>query len=189
MKNELRKSILQARKSLPEEEVATKSRSITEKLLSLPEYREAQMVMLYLDFRNEVATGELVKETLAAGKRVVVPITDTKNTALIPSEVIHYPDDITLGTWDIPEPKKAAVRPVELTDIDIVIVPGVAFDPQGNRLGYGGGFYDRFLLRTKPGTTFVALAFEMQIRDEVYPEAHDHPVHYVITENRVIKAR
>jgi 5-formyltetrahydrofolate cyclo-ligase len=63
----------------------------------------------------------------------------------------------------------------------------VAFDVQGNRLGYGGGFYDRFLRTVKPGTTLVALAFELQIKEEVYPEAHDYPMHWIITEKRLIK--
>ena len=187
MKGELRKNILLARKSMPDLEVAQKSQLILEKVLTLSEYSSAKVIMLYLDFRNEVATGDLVHKALAAGKRVLIPITDIKNTALLPSEIINYPEDITEGTWGIPEAKKEAVRPVDPIEIDMVIVPGVAFDTKGNRLGYGGGFYDRFLLRTKPDTTFVALAFELQIKDQVYPEKHDHPVHYVISEERVIK--
>lgn len=187
MKVELRKDILHTRRGMSKEEVTSKSQLISDKVLSLTEYKQAKVVMLYLDFRNEVVTTELLQKTLANGQRVVIPVTDIKNTALIPSEIINYPDDITAGTWGIPEPKSEALRPIEPTEIDIVIVPGVAFDVKGNRLGYGGGFYDRFLLRTKPGTIFVALAFELQIKDEVYPEKHDHPVHYVITEERVIK--
>jgi len=116
-------------------------------------------------------------------------ITDRANTALIPSELKDFPGDLTSGTWGILEPKADRVRPVDPQEIDLVVVPGVSFDPNGNRLGYGGGFYDRFLLRTKPDTTFVALAFELQIRDDVHPEEHDHPVHYVITEDRVMDCR
>lgn len=72
-------------------------------------------------------------------------------------------------------------------EIDLVVVSGVAFDQKGNRLGYGGGFYDRFLRRLKPGTTMVGLAFELQIKEEVYPEDHDYPIDWVITENRIVK--
>ncbi len=189
MKKQLRKEIIAARMSQPDDVVAEKSARIAEKVKSLPEFQEAGLVMFYLDFRKEVATGELIKYCLEKGKRVVIPITDTKNTKLIPSELKDFPGDLTSGTWGILEPKPDRVRPVEPTEIDFVIVPGVSFDVKGNRLGYGGGFYDRFLRQTRPDTTFAALAFELQIRDNVYPEEHDYPVHYVITEERLIKCR
>lgn len=188
-KKELRKQILAARMAQSDTEVAEKSRRIAEKLKGLPEFKEAGVIMFYLDFRKEVQTGEVIAECLARGKRVVIPITDTVNTALIPSELMEFPGDLTSGTWGILEPKADRVRPADPQEIDLVVVPGVSFDPNGNRLGYGGGFYDRFLLRTKPGTTFVALAFELQIKNDVHPEPHDHPVHYVITEDRLIDCR
>ncbi len=189
MKKQLRKEIIAARMSQPQEVVAKKSARITEKVKSLPEFEKAGLIMFYLDFRNEVATGELIKYCLENGKRVVIPITDTKNTRLIPSELKDFPGDLTPGTWGIMEPKPECVRPVEPTAIDFVIVPGVSFDAGGNRLGYGGGFYDRFLRQTRPDTVFAALAFELQIRDDVCPEEHDYPVHYVVTEDRAIKCK
>lgn len=188
-KKELRKNILAARMAQSDKEVTAKSRQVLQKLKSLPEFEQAGVIMFYLDFRKEVQTGELISECLANGKRVVIPITDRANTALIPSELKEFPGDLTSGTWGILEPKADRVRPVEPGEINFVVVPGVSFDPKGNRLGYGGGFYDRFLLRTKPGATFAALAFEMQIKDDVHPEEHDHPVHYVITEERLMDCR
>ncbi len=188
-KKELRKSMLANRMGQSDAEVAEKSRNIAERLRALPEFEQAGVVMFYLDFRKEVQTGALIADCLAKGKRVVIPITDQANTALIPSELKDFPGDLTSGTWGILEPKPDRVRPVDPQEIDLVVVPGVSFDPNGNRLGYGGGFYDRFLLRTKPDATFVALAFELQIMDDVYPEEHDHPVHYVITEDRVLGCR
>ncbi len=187
MKRELRKQILAERMALSNEEATAKSQKIAKKLEELPEFGKAGLIMFYLDFRNEVQTTELLKRALAEGKRVVIPITVRETSTLIPSEIINFPDDLTSGTWGILEPKKECVRPIDPSEIDMVIVPGVSFDPKGNRMGYGGGFYDRFLLRTKPGATFVALAFELQIRENVHPEEHDHPVHYVITEERAIK--
>lgn len=189
MKKALRKEIIAARMNQPDEVVAEKSARIAEKVKSLPEFAKAGLVMFYLDFRKEVATGELIRYCLDNGKRVVIPITDSKNIRLIPSELKDYPGDLTSGTWGILEPKPDRVRPVEPSELDFVIVPGVSFDDKGNRLGYGGGFYDRFLRQTRPDTVFAALAFELQIRDNVYPEAHDYPVHYVITEDRTIKCR
>ncbi|MDN5292831.1 MAG: 5-formyltetrahydrofolate cyclo-ligase [Eubacteriales bacterium] len=187
-KKALRKQVLQERMALSREEVLQKSRVIAERVMGLPEYQQAKTVMMYLDFRNEVATDYLLRQTMARGKRVVVPVTDVAGKRLIPTLIVNYPDDIGTGAWGIPEPKPEAIRPVPPQEIDLVLVPGVAFDEKGNRLGYGGGFYDRFLLQTGPGTVFVALAFELQVRDQVYPEAHDQPVHYIVTEERVIKA-
>jgi 5-formyltetrahydrofolate cyclo-ligase len=187
MKKGLRKEIISARMSQSDEMIAEKSARVLEKVKTLPEFQKAGLIMFYLDFRKEVATGELIKYCLENGKRVVIPITDTKNTALIPSELIDFPGDLTSGTWGIMEPKKECVRPIDPTEIDFVIVPGVSFDPKGNRLGYGGGFYDRFLLRLRPDVLWAALAFELQIRDDVYPEEHDLLMKYVVTEERIIK--
>ncbi len=189
MKKQLRKEIITARMDQPDRVVAEKSARIAAKVKSLPEFQQAGLVMFYLDFRKEVATGELIKYCLENGKRVVIPITDTRNTRLIPSELKDFPGDLTGGTWGILEPKPGRVRPVDPAEIDFVIVPGVSFDVHGNRLGYGGGFYDRFLRQTRPDTVFAALAFELQVRENVWPEAHDYPVHYVITEDRIIKCR
>ncbi|ADG81606.1 5-formyltetrahydrofolate cyclo-ligase [Thermincola potens] len=187
MKRELRKKIIADRMAMSNEEVTRKSQKIAKRLEDLPEYREAGLIMFYIDFRNEVQTGDLIKRALARGKRVVVPITVRETSTLIPSEIKDFPGDLTNGTWGILEPQKECIRPVDPSEIDVVIVPGVSFDTRGNRMGYGGGFYDRFLPRTKPDAKHIALAFELQMRDNVYPEEHDQPVHYVITEERVIK--
>ncbi|MHB8170145.1 MAG: 5-formyltetrahydrofolate cyclo-ligase [Thermincolia bacterium] len=189
MKGELRKDILRSRRALSKEEVAVKSSKVAQWLFDLPEFNKARVVMFYLDFRNEVQTGEMINKALTMGKRVVVPITDTKNVKLIPSEIVDFPGDLVPGTWGILEPKEECVRPVAALEIDLVVVPGVAFDVKGNRLGYGGGFYDRFNSTIRLDTTLVALAFELQVQPDVYPEPHDYPVHYVITEDRLIKCK
>lgn len=186
MKRELRKNILKERMSLTPEEVKSKSNIIAKHLFDMPEFKSSNTIMLYIGFRNEVSTEDIIHKALEAGKRVLIPITDLVNTRLIPSELINYPGDLTTGTYGILEPKAQCVRPVNSQEIDLVLVPGVAFDLTGNRLGYGGGFYDRFLPTTKTDAVFVALAFELQIKEEVYPEPHDYPVPYVITEERVI---
>lgn len=187
MKRELRKKIIAERMGLSQSMVAQKSLNIAKKLDSLLEYQKASLIMFYLDFRNEVQTSKLIEQALAEGKRIVIPITVREESKLIPSEILDFPGDLVPGTWGILEPKEDCIRPVDPKEIDVVIVPGVSFDEKGNRMGYGGGFYDRFLLRTKPEAIFIALAFEMQVRDNVFPEKHDLPVHYVVTEERVIK--
>jgi len=186
-KSELRKAVLRARRALSPAEVAEKSALVIEKVLLMKEYLQADTIMVYLDFRNEVQTGPLVRHSLSAGKRVTVPLTDTANHKLIPSLLQNFPGDLQPGTWGILEPKPDCLRYVDPTEIDLVFVPGVAFDLSGNRLGYGGGFYDRFLLQTGPHTFFIALAFELQVKPCVYPDVHDIPVHWVVTENRLIR--
>jgi 5-formyltetrahydrofolate cyclo-ligase len=179
--------VLKARDALSPAAAAEKSARIVERLLGMDEYRRASTIMAYLDFRSEVRTGKLVEQAMADGKRVAVPVTDVAGRRLTPSLLEDFPGDLQPGAWGIPEPGPGRLRPLDPLELDLVIVPGVAFDGEGNRLGYGGGFYDRFLPRTGPGTVFVALAFELQIRPGVNPGAHDVPVHYIITEDRLIK--
>ena len=188
-KNELRQSVIAARNRLAEEEIKDKSSAVASRFLELAEYLRAGTVMAYVDFRNEVQTGPIIRDALGKDKRVVVPITDVAGKKLTPSQIIDFPGDLAPGAWDILEPKPECVRPVPPEEIDLVIVPGVAFDTSGNRLGYGGGFYDRFLLTTGSGCVYAALAFELQIRPNVYPGEHDLPVHLLVTEDRVLDFR
>jgi len=188
-KGEIRKEALDARLTLSPAEVTRKSALITARLLALAEYRRAVVVMTYVDFRNEVQTKEFIRQSLAHGKKVAVPVTDLSNKRLVPSLLINYPEDLAPGAWGILEPAPGCLRPLDPEEIDLVLVPGVAFDEKGNRLGYGGGFYDRFLPQTRPDTFHAAPAFELQIRPQVYPGSHDCPVHCLVTEERVIYTR
>ena len=185
-KSEIRKETLQARLALTGQEVAEKSANILKRLLALEEYRRAAVLMTYVDFRNEVQTDGLIRESLARGKRVAVPLTDSRDRRLIPSLLLNFPEDLAPGAWGILEPAPGRLRPVEPAAIDLVVAPGVAFDEQGNRLGYGGGYYDRFLPQTRPDCFRVAPAFELQIRPEITPDPYDCPVHCLVTEERVI---
>lgn len=184
-KKELRKDLLNQRNFLSTEELEDKSNLILDKLLSLEEFKEAKVIMAYVDFRNEVKTSSLIRHCLKAGKRIVVPITDIPNKALILSEILEFPQDLCEGTWGILEPCPDKIRLVDPLELDLVVVPGVGFSPKGDRLGYGGGFYDRFLPRTKKETSFVAIAFELQIKDNVFPGVYDCPMNFLITEERV----
>lgn len=187
-KSEVRKSVLRARSRLSPQEVAQKSKLITRRVLTLEEFRCARTIMAYVDFRNEVRTEELIRAAMDMGKRVAVPLTDLQHKRLIPSLLHDFPGDLAPGTWGIMEPRADSLRPLLPEELDLVVVPGVAFDLKGNRLGYGGGFYDRFLPQTRPGAVWLALAFELQICPEISPGPHDCPVHLIVTEERVIYA-
>ena len=184
-RNEIRQDVLRSRMSMPSGQVEKKSRIIMEKIMSSDVYRKARSLMVYVDFRNEVGTASLIVRALEEGKRVSVPITGIKEKKLTPSELLDYPGDLEPGAWGILEPGKDCIRPVHPGDLDMVVVPGVAFDPAGNRLVYGGGFYDRFLPGTRPGIVYLAPAFEIQMVDNVFPGPLDVPVHIVITEERI----
>ncbi|MFZ5634477.1 MAG: 5-formyltetrahydrofolate cyclo-ligase [Bacillota bacterium] len=187
-RSEIRQGVLKARMSLPPAAVQQKSRIIMDRIMSSDIYLGSRSLMVYVDFRNEVQTGILIARALAGGKRVSVPITDVRGKKLTPSRLLAYPEDLAPGAWGIPEPGPECVRPVDPAELDLVIVPGVAFDVRGNRLGYGGGFYDRFLPRTRPGTVYLAPAFEVQVVDDVFPGPHDVPVHIIVTEEKTITA-
>jgi 5-formyltetrahydrofolate cyclo-ligase len=182
LKKLLRKQALAERDRLSPDERKKKSSEIEERLFSLPEFRNARTVLFFASFRSEVETLPMVRRALADGKRVVLP--KVRGSELELFEVHDVERDIAPGAWGIPEPRESRTARVE--DIDLIVVPGAAFDDQGNRIGYGAGFYDK-LLPLYRGRT-VALAFELQMVSTVPAVSHDIPVQKIITEKRVIDA-
>ncbi len=185
-KKAIRKRIIRQRDRLSQEEIAGKSRSIAERLYSLPAYRDARVVMFFITFGSEVDTRPMVEETIKKGKMALAPKPVVKRRELIPSQILDWERDLVPGAYNIPEPTEKTLRPVGPEAIDLMIVPGVAFDQKGNRLGYGGGYYDRFFQHLKPQTPLVAPAFELQLLQEVPVEKWDRRVDMIITEKRVI---
>jgi 5-formyltetrahydrofolate cyclo-ligase len=155
----------------------------------MSDYKKAKLIMAYVDYKNEVITNDIISYSLEKGKRVVVPVTEIKTKKMTPCEVINYPEDLISGNYGIMEPKEECIRPVDPKIIDLILIPGVAFDVRGNRLGYGAGYYDRFLMRLNDDAVKIALAYEMQILENVYPEKHDVPIDFIITEKRVIDCK
>jgi 5-formyltetrahydrofolate cyclo-ligase len=172
--------VAEARAALSAVEREKKSREIEARLIALPEYQAATAIMFFASFRTEVDTLPMIRHALGASKRVILPKVKGRDLALF--EIGDFDNDCAPGAWDIPEPREH--RPMPLEDVDLMIVPGLAFDVQGNRLGYGAGFYDRILPGFKKGT--AALAFEVQIVPEVPTAEFDIPVKRIITEHRVI---
>ncbi len=186
-KKELRSFMLKKRERLKEPEIKEKSDAIREKLNTLEEYRRAEGVLFFLSFGTEVRTETMVRESLASGRIVVVPQTDRREKRLILSRLLNYEEDLYPGTWGIPEPRPGALRPVDLAVIDLVIVPGLAFDREGGRLGYGGGYYDRLFPELKAGVPLVALAFSCQLVAKVPLASHDKKIDFLITEKEILR--
>ena len=182
MKKELRTKAIAARDTLSPGKRTAKSREIEERLFSLSEFKSARVILFFASFRSEVDTGPMIRRALAFGKRVVLP--KVKGAELVLHEISDLDKDVSPGAWGIPEPHEP--RPVMLEELDLIIVPGAAYDKQGNRVGYGAGFYDKLLSAFKKMT--VALAFELQIMPNVPTEMHDIPIKKIVTERRVISA-
>lgn len=178
-KKTLRSKILTMLKTQKEEERKNKSLKIKGILFSLPEFIKAKVVMFYLSFNGEVETFDMIRSALKLGKTVAVPVTKKE---IIPSVVSDLDKELACGLYGIKEPKKIYLRPIDFDLLDLVIVPGVAFDNKGNRLGRGKGYYDRFLKKLPSQTHTVGLAFDFQVVDTLLPnlEKHDLPVKRII---------
>lgn len=186
-KKSLRNEILNRRKSLSKESLVEKSSEISKLLFSTDNYKNSKYIMCYIDFRNEVKTEEIIKTALYEGKNIIIPISVVETRQLILSQLFDFDKELEAGTYGILEPKKEFIREVNPELIDLVLMPGVAFDRRGYRIGYGGGYYDRFLTRIEKSVPKIALAFDLQIVPHVREGRYDVPVDYIITENEIIK--
>lgn len=182
-KKEMRKKILSIRNNMSKEDVENNSNAIMDIILSLDIYKLSKVVFIYMDFKNEVITSNLIRHMLSEKKRVVIPYTDTISTVLIPSEITKE-DDMILNTFGYYEPKN--ISPVAIKDIDLVIVPGVIFDKNLNRIGFGKGYYDKILNQLKPSAKKLAVAHEFQVLEKIPTEEHDVKMDMIITEKSIL---
>ncbi|MDQ7787506.1 MAG: 5-formyltetrahydrofolate cyclo-ligase [Thermodesulfovibrionales bacterium] len=184
-KEAIRKEVLKKRDSLKPEIRAEKDASIRERLFAMPEFVEAKLVLLYASFRSEADTLKILDGSLHMGKRIVLPKVDKENRRLVLHEIVGLPE-LFPGFMGIPEPlvMEGRMRGVDIADL--VILPGVAFDPRGNRLGYGAGYYDILLSERTKKMPLVALAYEEQIVDCIPAEKHDVRIDMIITDQRLI---
>ena len=182
----LREAMLERRRALDAEAHRELSAAIGERLRGDERYRDARVLHSYIDARdNEVATRDLVQVALHEGRRVVCP------RALPGGRLEHYEigslQDLEPGRFGLLEPPPDSARAVDPSAIDLVLVPGIVFDREGFRAGFGGGYYDRFLAAIDAPS--IGLAFALQLVDRVPREAHDVPVDAIVTEHEVIDCR
>jgi 5-formyltetrahydrofolate cyclo-ligase len=187
-KMSLRRQILALRDALEPEVRAAAARAITRGLLALPAFPAAHTVLLTVAFRTEWDTLPLVAAALSAGKVVAVPRVNPRSRMLELHRVTDPATEIAPGFRGVPEPHPGCTR-VAAEAIDWVLVPGVAFDRSGRRLGYGGGYYDRLLPLLRPNAARVAGAYELQVVDRIPAAPHDLAVDVIVTESRTIAAR
>ena len=182
-KKALRASIKQKRRALSREYRQQASRKMQAELTRLPCYQAAEYIMLYMAMQDEVQLDELIAMVLKNGKKAVIPLV----TGAGLMEAVELSDMADLvpdkyGIKTVSEEKRRLIAPDK---IDLIIVPGVAFDKAGHRLGMGGGFYDRFMLRASRAVR-AALAYDCQLLVSVPAEVHDLTVDYIITEKQNI---
>ena len=183
MKSALREQVLAKRNDLSSSFVEQKSKIITKHLSALPMIKQAQTILSYISFGNEVGTHEFIRSALK-NKNIVVPfVTDTAHRHLALSYLLDWAH-LTPGSYGILEPSPDHVTHVEYKDVDISIVPGIAFDVLCHRIGYGCGYFDRILKKFR--TPKIGLAFDIQILEKIPYTIYDVPMNYVLTEKRII---
>ena len=183
----LRRELLKKRDSIPSQVRKAKYAAINERLLLLDEIRNANVLFFFASFRSEVNTLDAIAQLLSDGKRLVLPKVDNERRILLLYEVKGM-EELAEGYMGIPEPSVLTEdRMVEINGVDAVIIPGAGFDVEGNRIGYGGGYYDRLLSLLTRHVPVIAPAYEEQIIDSIPSESHDIKVSMIVTDRRVIR--
>ena len=182
----LRQKILGARDGLSDKVRQAKSISAMQNFWTLQGMQQWSTLFIYVNFRSEVETLELIKKCINRDIRVAVPLVEASAVRMIPLLIKDPVQDLVPGYYNIPEPDPKKSLRLEPGEIDAAVIPGSVFDIHGGRLGYGGGYYDRFLLNDAPQAKRIGLAFELQVVDNVPLESHDQPLDILITEERIV---
>ena len=188
LKTAIRKQAHENRRAQTEKDAV--SERIVNRFMDLAEYHAANTVMFYVDVRDEVRTRQALPEALASGKRIVVPYCVDGELELF---LLENMEELELGMYRILEPKNE-LRSIETNrlqpaDLDLVMVPGVAFDQNGGRTGHGKGYYDKLLQHARLDAPLIALAFECQMFEKIPAESHDIYMDKVVTEDAVYSGK
>lgn len=185
VKATLRSRLRNERLALRKGEAQVRSSAVCWSVISSPEFEKAECVALYRAMPGEVDTDEIFKTARQRGKVTIYPRVEAGKKDLVFCVVTDL-QDMKPGKWDILEPPPEAQQR-DISEADLIIVPGVAFDRKGGRLGQGGGFYDRVLKMRKPGAVAMGVAFEIQLVDEVPREPHDELIDCLATETGILR--
>jgi len=185
-KAQIRENALACRQSLDAVEREHKSSQIRKTIMDAPFFAAAEWIMLFLNFRYEVETTPLAEEIIKRGKRLVIPYCEKRSTQIIPCEICDLTKEVGLSSFGIREPLADFFRPVAPEKIDLVLVPGLAFDWHGNRIGFGKGYYDRFLPQLRKDAWVVGVAFACQVFEQIPAEAHDYRMSLLVTEEGLL---
>ena len=178
----LRAEVLHKRDSIPPSVRSELSRRIVDRAINRIEENRANAVLIYLSMRSEVETGGLLDYLLTQNRIALAPVMCMRQRDLTPYRIMDAKDDLVLHPYGVYQPNNETCPSFPLNQIDLIFVPGVAFDLRGYRIGYGAGFYDRFLPQC-PQAVWIGLAYEAQIVTDTFPQAWDVPLHQILTED------
>jgi 5-formyltetrahydrofolate cyclo-ligase len=185
-KSKIRKDMITTLESLSESEIALKTRKIENRLYDFANFIEANITMLYVGCPGEVSSRNIIKYCLDYKKIIVLPAFDSHKFRIRLFKIDHIEKDLKQGSRGMLEPDTARCKPVPVECLDIAIIPGIAFDEKGGRIGSGEGYYDRFIPKLPITTRKVSIAFEDQIIPQAPMESHDKHVDIIITNERTI---
>jgi len=188
-KQEIRKHIIEQRTELSKAQLDEKSDQIMGHLIGSGLLDNKKAISCYLSFDQEVKTNKIIDWFTQKSASLIVPYTDKKNHQLVPVLVEDRKSQLTVSAFGYPEPVYSQVTRVDYTEIDLVLVPGLSFDENGNRVGYGKGYYDEYLSHIDERVEFVGLCFEFQWSNQIPEEPHDIKMDYIVTENGIYKTK
>lgn len=183
-KSQIRQSAIESRRAIPASRIASMSGDVQKNLEALKEYQEAKNIAVYVAKGDEVQTARILERAISGGKSVAVPLVDVPSGTLLFFEVTSLAD-LSPGHFGVLEPKRGA-RPVLLSETDLVLVPLLAWDPRGHRIGYGKGYFDR-ALATRGNSLAIGLAFESQRVERVPDQPYDVKLDILVTDKRVLR--
>jgi len=185
-KAEIRKEMAVMIDRLSEDELAEKTREIEDRLFGFANFLEAKIALLYINNENEVISRDIIQRTFDYNKIVVLPLVNTNANELKLYKIDNPVKDLKPGPGGCFQPDAEKCRVVPIECIDIAIIPGIAFDEKGGRIGSGDGYYDRLIPNLPITTRKVALALDNQVIAQIPSESHDRQVDIIITEKRII---
>lgn len=185
-KNELRTLILSSRDELDAEKAQERSALAAEQVIKSELFREAEHIMIFSSFRSEIDTTNIIDEILISGKILYMPLCMKKTNEIVTCRVSNL-EALESSSYGILEPRKDTLFIGDCRDLDLIIVPGAAFDMRGHRIGYGAGYYDRLLNRPEMKAATLGFCYDLQIVSHVPNSSHDVSLDYIATEKGVFK--
>ena len=182
-KSDIRKRIQNKRNSLPIRDRNKRSKIIAEKFFGTAYYNNSNKILIFYPFRSEIDVTIIIRQALENKKNIILPRIHGQELKLF--YVDNLKKQLERGAYGIMEPATDLCRPAKISDIDLVVVPGISFDKNLNRLGYGGGYYDRLLLCIPEGVKKIALCFDIQVVDSIPVSEHDIKVDILITDTKI----
>ncbi len=185
-KREVLHEIIEKIENFSDEERQKKQDAVEERLFDFANFIESKVALLYLRRRSEVDTISIIKRSMDKGKKIVLPLVDREKSKTTLYKIENLKDDLRMGPNDYLEPDPDRCKPVPPDQIDIAVVPGLAFDEKGGRIGILDNFYDRFIARLPMTTRKVAIAFEEQVISQVPADSRNKFIDIIITDRRTI---